>query len=108
MEQLLALLGVKKITMLVAAFLGAVLSLKFVDGHITWPQRIIMAFGGTFFAVYVSPLISDLIKASESMERALTFLVGLFGLTLASAIFTAIRETKFGEVLSSWIKKPGS
>ena len=57
MDQLLALLGVKKITMLVAAFFGAVLSLKFVEGNIKWPQRII----------YVSPLISDLIKASEGL-----------------------------------------
>jgi len=108
MEQLLSLLGVKNLALLIAGFLGSVLSLKFVADAKTWPQRGFMVLGGTVFAAYVTPVLGNLMGASEPMERGLSFMVGLFGLTLASAIFNGIRETKFGEVIAGWFKRPGS
>ncbi len=108
MEQLLALLGIKKAAILVAGFFGAIMSLWFVTEAKTWPQRFFMVLGGAIVAAYATPLLGLIISPSEPMERGLSFMVGLFGMTLANAIFAGIRDTKFGEIVSGWLKRPGS
>lgn len=107
-DQVLAILGIKKTAILVAGFFGAIMSLWFVTNAKTWPQRTFMVFGGTIFAAYATPLLGLIITPTEPMERGLSFMVGLFGLTLASAIFIGIRDTKLGDIIAGWFKRPGS
>jgi hypothetical protein len=107
-DQLLALLGVKKVAMLIAGFLGSVMSLWFLTEIRTWPQRIFVVFGGALLAAFGTPFFSLVITMTETMERGLSFMVGLFGMTWANAIFIGIKNVKVGEIISGWLKRPGS
>lgn len=107
LEQIAVALGVKKAG-LIAGFIGAVISLKFLTEIQTWPARIFMAFCGTMCAAYATPGIADYFKWSERVESALAFAVGLFGMTLANAVMGALREMKIAEAIGSWFKRPGA
>ncbi len=107
-EQLLVLLGVKKGAILLAAFFGALVSLLAFPEVKTWSERIVMVVVGTLCAVYGTPLIGVAMTMTEPMERGFSFMVGLVGLTAMKKIFEAIKDTKFGEIISGWLKRPGS
>jgi hypothetical protein len=49
LEQIAAALGVKKAG-LIAGFIGALVSLRFVQEANTWPTRVFMALAGTMAA----------------------------------------------------------
>ena len=109
LEQLAAALGVKS-TNLAAGFLGALVSLRFLNEAKTWPARVIMALCGTICAVFAAPALIDyfLSGASARVESGLTFAVGLFGMTATGSFIAAIRELKIAEHISTWFKKPGA
>jgi hypothetical protein len=104
-EQIAVALGVKS-NGLLAGFFGALVSTYFAAK--SWTERLIMAFSGTLCAAYITPVIGEYFKASERQENGLAFAVGLFGMTLAGAIVQTVRETKFGEQLATWLKRPGA
>ena len=106
-EQLAAALGVKQAG-LIAGFVGAVVSLRFVTEARTWPARITMALCGTLCAAYLTPALAEYLDASERVENGLAFALGLFGMTLAGAIVSAIRELKVAEQIATWFKRPGA
>jgi fructose-specific phosphotransferase system IIC component len=106
-EQLAAALGVKKAG-LIAGFIGALISLKFLTETKTWPARVIMALCGTLCAAYVAPGVAEYFKWSDRVEGALTFAIGLFGMTFANSFMTFLREIKFGEAIATWFKRPGA
>lgn len=107
LDQLAAILGVKKIG-LIAGFIGAMISLQFVTEAKTWPARILMALCGTMCAAYITPGIADYLSASERVESALAFAIGLFGMTAAGAVMQSFRELKIAEAIATWFKRPGS
>lgn len=90
MSVFLEAMGLKWLT-LIAGFLGAVVSLKFIAG-LNWWQRTSTVLAGTFIAAYCTPLTVELLSLSTKLEGAIAFLGGLFGMSIAGAAITAIPE----------------
>lgn len=90
MSGLLETIGLKWLT-LIAGFLGAVISLKFIDG-LSVKQRASTVIAGTIIAAYCTPLTVELLGLSTKLEGAIAFLGGLFGMSIAGAAITAIPE----------------
>jgi hypothetical protein len=107
LDQIATVLGVKKAG-LIAGFIGALVSLRFVHEANTWASRIFMAMAGTMAAAYLTPGIAEFLGASERVESALAFGFGLFGMTLAGAIVAQVRDLKLAEAIATWFKRPGA
>lgn len=75
----------------VAGFLGGVLSMSFVDG-MSKRQRVVAVLSGSIMAHYLSPLIASLFSSGDYKET-IGFLIGLFGMSAAAAIFRAIQSS---------------
>lgn len=89
-DAILAALGLSK-SATIGGFLGAVVSLKLVEGLNLW-QRATTVFGGALCAAYVTPLLLELITLSAKLEAAVAFLTGVFGMSFVAAISKAIPE----------------
>lgn len=78
---------------LAAGLVGAVISLKFIEGQGP-AQRVSTVIAGAFIAAYCTPLTLELLSltASPRMEGAIAFLGGLFGMSIAGALIKAIPE----------------
>lgn len=78
---------------LAAGFVGAVISLKFIEGQ-SVAQRVSTVIAGAFIASYCTPLTIELLSLSASprMEGAIAFIGGLFGMSIAGALIKAIPE----------------
>lgn len=78
---------------LAAGLVGAVISLKFIEGQ-SLAQRISTVIAGTFIAAYCTPLTIELLSLSASprMEGAIAFIGGLFGMSIAGAAIKAIPD----------------
>lgn len=100
MDVLAGILGVKK-TAIVVAFISAVCSLKFVPDMKTWTEKLLMTLSGFFFTVYVSPMIAEQFMFKERTEAGITFLLGLFGMSLAAAVITVISSGQLWEFIRS-------
>jgi hypothetical protein len=108
LEHIATALGVKKAG-LIAGFVGAIVSLRFVnEANNCWSNRIFMAIAGTMAAAYVTPGIAEFLGASERVESAMAFGFGLFGMTLAGAIVAQLRELKIADAIVTWFKRPGA
>lgn len=91
-------------SVLLAGFLGSLLSMGFVDG-LGWKQRVTATASGIVLAYYVSPLIAFLFN-EEKYQATIGFLVGLFGMSICAAIFRAIQNSDiWGLVLRRFGKK---
>jgi hypothetical protein len=94
-------IGVKVSTVIAGSF-GAAVSMAVIKGPIWY--RFCLLLGGVATAAYVTPLIShifDLINA----ESAIGFLVGMFGMSVTSAIIRTIQDVNFetlSEQLRAW------
>lgn len=69
---------------IVAGFLGSCVSVRFVPGN--WWQRLFTVGAGTLAAGYVTPVVSEFLKLSDRLEHGVGFLIGLFGLSIASSL----------------------
>ena len=91
-------LGLKWIT-LAPGFVGALISLKFIEQQSFW-QRATTVAAGMLVAAYCTPLTLDLliyfevftVAPSPRTEGAIAFLGGLFGMALVGAAIKAIPE----------------
>ncbi len=86
---LLSAIGLKLATF-VGGFIGAVVSLKFIDAGMNSWQKATTVLAGSVVAGYVTPVIVDTLGLSEKLEAGIAFLIGLFGMSLAGAIVTSI------------------
>ena len=93
MDALLSALGLKQGAAL-GGFLGALISLKFIDGIGTWPlwQRASTVLSGALVAAYCTPLTMDVLDLSPKTEGAIAFIGGLFGMSIAGAVIKAMPE----------------
>lgn len=89
-DSILVALGLSK-PATIGGFLGAVVSLKLVEGLNLW-QRFTTVLGGALCASYVTPLVLEVITLSTKLEAAVAFLIGVFGMSLVAAIAKAIPE----------------
>lgn len=81
----------------IAGFFGAVLSMRFVDG-MSKKQRLFAIISGMVMAHYMAPMIAYLFKENDYQET-IGFLIGLFGMSVCSAIFKAIQESDIWALL---------
>ena len=91
LDSMLVTLGLTK-GATIGGFLGALVSLKFIEG-LNWMQRLPTMFGGMCAAAYVTPLIMELAPTiSPKSESAIAFLIGVFGMSVAAACIKALPE----------------
>lgn len=89
--------------------LGAVITaIKFTPGA-TWPERVVNVLAGSAFAGYVTPaLVEWLHMSAPSYISGAAFLFGLVGMSLASAVLTAIKDLPLSKIIAGWIGRPGA
>lgn len=88
-ETVVTILNAPKIV--IAGFLGSLLSLSFLDS-MGRRQRIIAITAGMVMAHYLSPLIANLFH-EENYQETIGFLVGLFGMSVVASVFRAIQNS---------------
>lgn len=76
---------------ILAGFVGGVLSMSFVDG-MNKTQRLVAIISGMAMAHYLAPLIAFLFH-EEQYQETIGFLIGLFGMSVCSAIFRSIKNS---------------
>jgi len=91
---------------LMAGLAGATLSLKFVS-HLSWYERLTAVFGGAIMAQYFAPLAAYTFNI-EQFEQAVSFFIGLFGLSLTAAIYETIKKADIWGLILSRYGKRGS
>jgi hypothetical protein len=87
--------------------LGALVGLKFAPGA-TYPQRLSNFVCGATIARFGGPAAIEFFGQDPEggMATFIIFTIGLFGLSLADAIYRGIKETKFSELITGLF--PGS
>jgi hypothetical protein len=89
-----------------AGVLGSVVSMRFIVGTIL--QRMLMLIGGSALSYFASDYVVHWVGNEKSLGLA-GFLIGLFGMVIASKLFEGINSlnmTKiFGDLWSSFKKK---
>lgn len=89
----------------VIGLLGATVALKFVPG-LSWKMRAVNAISGAVCAGYVAPALCEWLRiASPAIQSAAAFAIGMYGLSLAAALFKAISEIKLAEVVKTWLER---
>lgn len=101
-EAIASFLGVKKAAFVIG-FIGAVVSLKFVKRAESWFEKAFMVFGGAVAAGYLEPPISAYFNVTNG--GFIAFIIGLFGMSLAAAIMDVIDSTKWGKLVTEFIRK---
>ena len=76
---------------------GAVVSLIFIEGPI-W-KRVCMFIGGLSASIFMTPWFVHVFNAQKS-ENAMAFVVGLFGMSLTSAIIKTIQGVDFVSLMA--------
>lgn len=87
--------------------LGSLVGLKFAPGT-TFAARAFNVVAGTLCAGFFAPALAEWMHVtSAGMHSALSFAVGMFGISLAAAVAQAIREMKLGDIISGWLSRRG-
>lgn len=87
--------------------LGSIVGLKFAPGA-TFFERVFNVGAGTLCAGFFAPALAEWWHVtSPGMHSAMSFAVGMFGISLAAAVAQAIRELKLGEILTGWLSRKG-
>lgn len=90
---------------LFAGITGALIGLRFAPG-LSWIERITNVGCGAACAGFVAPAAGELFKlTSAGMLSFMSFAIGMFGMSLAAAIFDGIREVKLGEIFTGWTSR---
>lgn len=101
-DDIMSTLGLTKASTF-GGFLGAVVSLKFIE-NLNWWQRMTTVFGGMITAAYVTPFIMDLFRLTTKVEGAVSFLVGLFGMSIVAAAIKIIPDV-VQAAKDKWVSK---
>lgn len=86
-----------------AGVAGALVSMRFLQG--TWPQRISTAVCGALISFYAAPYVSTRVGIPEGLSG---FLLGLFGMAIASRLWEWVQETPIAgvwQIVIDWLKK---
>lgn len=100
LEQLLALLGLKK-PFLIGGLIGAAISLRFIKEGTSLIGKIAFVASGWGMASYVGPVVASRLRLDGDDAYSVGFVIGLFGLSLAAAVWEAIASTDWAGVLKS-------
>jgi hypothetical protein len=90
-----------------AGAFGSVVALKFAPG-ISWWERAFNVLCGSLCAGFFGPALIEFFAVNRhGLEAAISFGVGMFGLSMAAALMQAIRELKLAEILTSRLTRKG-
>lgn len=90
-----------------AGALGSLVALRFAPG-VTWWERVTNVAAGSLCAGYFAPAIVDWLHiTSGGIQSGLSFGVGLFGLSLAAALWEGIRGVAWREIIDGWVRRRG-
>ena len=92
-------IGAKAAAIVSGAF-GAAVSMAVIKGPIWY--RFVLFGGGLVTATFVTPLIASTLDLGKS-ENAVGFLVGMFGMSIASAVIRTVQDVNF-DTLSAHIR----
>ena len=88
-----------------AGLLGSLVGLKWAPGA-TWAERAANVGVGFGCAVYITPGAAEWMGiVSPRALAALSFAAGMFGLSLAAALSDGIKQTKAGDIITSWLTR---
>ena len=95
-------------THVLPGIVGSVISLRFAPGQ-SWLERAANVITGSLLVLYCTPAIAEWlhIKDHGGVRDFLSFAVGLFGLSLAAAVTSGIKELKVADIISSWTSRRG-
>lgn len=83
-----------------AGVAGAFVSMRYLQG--TWPARLSMAGGGSLISYYAAPHLASV----TSMPEGLTgFLLGLFGMAIASRAWEWVQQAPVGALWQAVIDR---
>lgn len=86
---------------------GAIVGLRFAPGG-TWIERLGNTIAGVSCAWWISPALSEiLVLTSPAQVSALSFAIGMFGMSLVAAILEAVKTMKWAEIIASWLIRKG-
>jgi fructose-specific phosphotransferase system IIC component len=87
--------------------MGALVSLRFVEG-VGWWRRVTTLVCGALIAGYFAQPLGDWLKLTKSSDvLGVAFALGLLGLSIISAALRAIAELKLAEIITGWIGRRG-
>lgn len=83
-----------------AGLVGALIGLRFAPGLVWW-ERMSNVLAGAMFAGYLSPAMGEMLNlTSAPMQSAMSFVLGMFGMSLAAAVFQAVREIAWADIVT--------
>lgn len=86
---------------------GALVGLRFAPG-LSWPERMLNVAAGAACAGWVAPAAGEIFElTSVSAEAALSFAIGMFGMSIAAAVVEALRTVAWSDIITSWTKRRG-
>lgn len=84
---------------------GAAIGLKFSPGN-SWVERATNVASGWACSLFITPIVVEFFKIrTQGFTYGLSFLIGLFGLSIMAAMFDGLRQVKFGEIITGWLSK---
>jgi len=87
---------------LTAGIGGALVGLRFAPGQ-SWAERLINVLSGAGCAGWIAPAAAELFDLSSvSSKAALSFAIGMFGMSVAAAVVEALRAVHWSEIITSW------
>lgn len=90
-----------------AGVAGALLSLRLIPGS-SIGEKVWTLASGAVVAFYAAPAACDYLQiGSEAAIGLVGFLSGLFGLALIHQMMEAIKQTPWGEIVASWLRRKG-
>jgi len=88
---------------LFAGFIGSVISLKWIPGK-GFLGRLFNLCAGLAIVRYAAPVVVDVFNVqTDSIDRLMAFVIGMFGVNLASQISTGIKKTEFAAIFTSYL-----
>lgn len=89
---------------------GAAVSLTFIK-DMPWPQKAAMVVSGTVFSVLFTQPVIDFVQMPAGWSDGVSFLIGMFGWSLAGSILSMIRKADWWdltkEIIRSWLVRKG-
>lgn len=102
--------GIVEATTLAAAKLGSglagsLLALRWIPKESGWLDRLTAFVGGLSAAMFVGPAIAEISNASATIEYAIVFVVGLFGMAAVGQLMETIKEIGLPAIARDFIRK---
>lgn len=89
----------------VGAVGAAVAALKATPGASVW-EKSINVFSGAVLSGFLTPPLTDYLRmTAESYRNGAAFMLGLLSMSLVAAVLGAMKDTKWSDILGSWLSR---